>query len=762
MMPSRFTLSIFAALLATSAFGQVTWQTTHTTKPGLGFNSGECELTRASLRVKVFPAYLDVEEDAEMAPVGPVDTLNDAKTLEISGNISLPAGAVITGALLWDGTRILTGNLLDRASADSLYASLMERNSTPPVRPRDPLILESTGKDTYRFRIYPAEPGKSRHLRLRYQLAPTIGAEGLVISLQAAIAPLFAGSGLQIPVNLESGGEVSKVIFSESGDARTEMVLPRTRLMAASALGSGTTSWDMWGNYISIPGIRIFPTDPLHQVSVKTSFPGGTLAGNYLNLYTGVTDQVLAGLHQRVEVVILWKWHNPGTWITKTPYGDQVSGYVYQAQSQASVLAELYGQLGGAGTKVGLLHDDSRPVPRTFKASSRGEQPYIQAREYLQSMQEANYVENFARGIKVLRNDNKQPLTATLKVSKDRFLSNLRLVKTLYSPDSGIVRHLLVISAGDDYLTEDYDMNPQLDSLFQDQPVTLGPVAGFGFSQSGFDMFEARRTHAYRGITASTPWGELPALPPLNLNVVVRNAKKAYDFTVACSGGLDMACGTLTFHGKSDEAWNDTLEWQAFDKAGKGIGSTRTVPTVMQHPQDTATALLWAGSASPFSEKKELPLGPTYGFVDRWASLLSLKKDSLNTAVASAYGDTGVPHIANAELKDIIPNYTEGDAPNNPASSLVAHMGQMGSLSDPSAWHIERARGNTLLIRIPGMSQGLRVYAELFDLRGKRAGYWSTGSEEGFLSLDISGIRPGMFLLKLQVEGVQSVKRITL
>jgi hypothetical protein len=219
MIKTRHYLSIFAAIMASTTFGQVSWQTTHTTDGG--YNTGECDLTRATLRVKVFPAYLDVEEDAEIAPMGQVDANNDAKTLEITGNFSLPPGATITGALLWDGTRILNGKLLDRAIADSVYESMIERNSKPPVRPRDPLILESTGKDSYRFRIYPAQPGSARHLRLRYQLAPTIGAEGLEISLKAAIAPLFPGSTLQIPVNLESGGEVSKLILSESGDVRS-------------------------------------------------------------------------------------------------------------------------------------------------------------------------------------------------------------------------------------------------------------------------------------------------------------------------------------------------------------------------------------------------------------------------------------------------------------------------------------------------------------------------------------------------------------
>jgi hypothetical protein len=751
------------AILTSTAFAQVNWQTTHTTNNG--FNSGLCELTTASLRVKVFPAFLDVEEDVEIAPVGIVDIGNDPKTLEIVGTFSLPSGSAITGALLWDGTRILEGKLLDRGMADSLYESMVERNSIPPIRPRDPLIIESLSKDNYRFRIYPAEPGRARHMRLRYQLPPTIGAQGLEIALTAAVIPLFAnadagGTSTQIPVTIVNGLDMPKVIFAMGNAVRTEMVLPRTRLMSASELGLAQYSYDMWGNWVLIPGVRIYPIDPRHQVMVKTAFPSGTMAGNYLNLYATVSDEVLQGLHQRVEVVVLWKWHNPGTWIKKNSWGEEISGYLYQAQNQAAVILALYQQLGGAGNKVGLLHDDSKGSPHTFKVASREEPSYIQGREYLEQVQ-GEYISEFSRGIKILKTQNGQTLKAGIGASKERFLSNMRLVKTLYSPETGVIRHLLVLSSGDDFLSDEEDMNLAMDKIFEDQPVTMGPIAGFGFNQVGFNFWDARRTHAYKGPMEATPWGEIPGLPVLNINVVVKNAKKAYDFSLACSGGLNNTCASLAFHGKSDEVWNDTLKWEAYDRAGKLVASTETVPKILNRVQDTAVAILWAGSDKPFSEKKELPLGPVYGFVDRWASLLSLKKDSLSNA--STYADTGVPNIANTDIKNVIPNY-DGQLtnPNGNGGGVSSSIARIGSLTNPGVWRVERGRGNTLLVHIPGMAMGLTVEAELFDLSGKRASLWSNHSGSESLTLDISNLRSGLYLLKIRVAGIQGVKRITL
>ena len=158
-------------LAITDSPAQVLWQTTATSING--YNSGSCTLSDGTLRVKIFPSYLDVEEDVTIATGGTVTSGNDPNSLEIVATFSLPAGATIIGALLWDGTDILKANLLDRATADSIYEDYVNRNSTPPpARPRDPMIIELTGTNTYRLRVYPVELNRSRHFRLRYQLPP--------------------------------------------------------------------------------------------------------------------------------------------------------------------------------------------------------------------------------------------------------------------------------------------------------------------------------------------------------------------------------------------------------------------------------------------------------------------------------------------------------------------------------------------------------------------------------------------------------------
>jgi hypothetical protein len=531
--------------LAAFGHGQIMWQTTHTKNEGGGYNSGTCALTSASVKVRVHPAFLDVEEDAEIGVVGSVSIGNDPKSLEIVANFSLPPGSAITGALLWDGNTILQGKLLDRKAADSLYEEFVDRNSTPPARPRDPIILEKTGDGTYRFRIYPVTLGYSRHMRIRYQLPPVVGPEGVQMPIKAAVSSLFPDSRLQVPVTIENGGITPKIIFAMPGNIRTEMTLPRTRLMTTQELGDQGVGWDEWGNMQSNPGMAIQHVVPLRQAAIKSTFATGQMAGNYLNLFATVSPQVLKGLN----------------------------------------------------------------------------------------------------------------------------------------------------------------------------------------------LASATR-----------------------LAVVVRNAGHSYDFAVPCDGGLAVGCGSLMFHGKSDQAWSDTLEWEAYDAAGKLLARTKVNSTVFENAQDTGAAVLWASAVKHFSEKKELPLGPVFGFVDDWASLLALPKDSISPSLADFYAMNGVPRISNASVKDVIPNYEAGQVPNGPTSGLAA---KTGALPDPKTWKLERFQGG-FVIRMPGLAAGLTATVELYDLSGKRAGYWTPRSDSGAINLASAAVRPGIYVLKVRVAGKMSTKRIVL
>jgi hypothetical protein len=250
--------------------------------------------------------------------------------------------------------------------------------------------------------------------------------------------------------------------------------------------------------------------------------------------------------------------------------------------------------------------------------------------------------------------------------------------------------------------------------------------------------------------------------------VVVRNGKHAYDLPVTCDGGLAVGCGSVAFNGKSDSAWNDTLEWNAYDAGGKLLATARIKSAAYETLRDTGIAVLWAASEARFSEKKELPAGPVYGFVDAWASLLSLPGDSISPALVAFYNENGVPRIANASIKDVIPNYADGQVPNptdNPGNQnppiVTALIARLGDLAMPSAWRLERLNGG-FVVRIRGLAAGMDAKVELFDLAGKLAGYWAPRSEEGALNLSSAAVRPGIYLLKVRIAGKLSVKRIAL
>jgi hypothetical protein len=120
-----------------------------------------------------------------------------------------------------------------------------------------------------------------------------------------------------------------------------------------------------------------------------------------------------------------------------------------------------------------------------------------------------------------------------------------------------------------------------------------------------------------------------------------------------------------------------------------------------------------------------------------------------------------VPRIANEKITNVIPNYDGGYQPDPDASGL-ANAAKLGGLSDPASWKLERERGGSLILRIPGLARGQSAEVGLYDPSGKRAGYWTPVSGEGFLSLQGTALRSGAYLLKVRVAGAQSVKRIAI
>jgi hypothetical protein len=245
------------------------------------------------------------------------------------------------------------------------------------------------------------------------------------------------------------------------------------------------------------------------------------------------------------------------------------------------------------------------------------------------------------------------------------------------------------------------------------------------------------------------------------VSVTVRNAAKAYDLPIACEATPSIQCGNFIFHGKSLQVWNETLEWQAFDSEGRLLNRVSLRPRILGGDGDTGLAVTWAASPGRFSELKEYPAGPAYGFADAWASLLALEKDSLPEPRKTVFADSGVPRIVNENINDVIENYN-GQVPpccGNPTPIINASR---PLLADAATWRVERERGGIFALRIPGLDAGSRVELTLFDLGGRRMGSWSLLAEAGTLRWNSSGIRSGAYLLQIRAQGIQGIKKVVL
>jgi hypothetical protein len=157
--------------------------------------TGTAEISKENYRITVYPDYLDVELEWEFTVGGErPEQFSDA--LEIVGNLNLAENSSVIGMLVWYKDKILKAKLKSGETARYEYEQVVDRNSTVPPRPRDPVLLEWIRQDNYDISIFPVAWGSSRKVRFRY-LVPV--AAGKVLYPYAftphASATLLAGPG---------------------------------------------------------------------------------------------------------------------------------------------------------------------------------------------------------------------------------------------------------------------------------------------------------------------------------------------------------------------------------------------------------------------------------------------------------------------------------------------------------------------------------------------------------------------------------------
>lgn len=265
---ARKILLILALAAPLAAWAEIRWRTTH----GV-LEQGACKLLASTVRVKVTPAYLDVEEEAEVAAVGGVLGGGDANSLEIFGDFDMVPGSTLVGMLLWNGDILLKARLKGTALAREDYEKVVDRDKAPPVRPRDPALIEALGNDRYRLAIYPVASGKFRRIRIRYHIPVQMAPSGAMLRLRTVFPVQVPDNPGRITVKWERAGGEDGILLHVDGKAQA-LPLPTTTLLASTG------------------DVFLTEAQPPKALAAMTSFSEGNYKGQYASLYFLTPDKI--------------------------------------------------------------------------------------------------------------------------------------------------------------------------------------------------------------------------------------------------------------------------------------------------------------------------------------------------------------------------------------------------------------------------------------------------------------------------------------
>ena len=92
--------------------------------------------------------------------------------VEVTCEFALSPDEIVEGFSYFNGDERIVGEVLEKSAAEAVYQELTQ------VQRRDPGLLEQTG-DTFRFRVYPVQPGENKPVEFRH-LSPLQAREGVI------------------------------------------------------------------------------------------------------------------------------------------------------------------------------------------------------------------------------------------------------------------------------------------------------------------------------------------------------------------------------------------------------------------------------------------------------------------------------------------------------------------------------------------------------------------------------------------------------
>jgi len=748
-----------AAALAALATPSHAWLHSQSTQ---GFASRhEVRILDHVVRTSVHQGWADVEEELSLGTQASTDSWNAVPTdnlnsWEISGRFTLPEGSVITGALLWDGDVLLKAKLKGATQASTEYEAIVDRQTAPRALPRDPLLIEKSGGD-YSMKLFPVQWGGSRRMRIRYMVPLQAAGDGWTIPVGSAFANEAASHSDQYQIELDNqGGDGIKL----EHDGMLMPIGSSTKLVDYPATqGSSTSWWEPSPAYHAPYHAKL----PQHgSIALATSMDTGAWKGGYVVYRGKLPDTLLSKSNLRQEIMVLWKWNSPSSFVTDNGWGKYVSNYGYQALQQAGTLASATTQLARASdlVRVGLVADegDSRKV-RKFGLSRWGSDTFALMQEYLGSLNQDTLLNRYDGSTGTVGSGSS---SADRKAGAKRFALDLKLAFSLYSADSGVVRHIVFVSAGpaSDLPDPTVALPPWPTGL------TASSYADWNYGDysahwPGVDLPTLVNEHQLTPERRLDGWLPFP-IPRTRVTWELGFTAGSRNFAVDAVTGLENGAGNSTsmeFNGHAKTAWSQNLSWKLYDENGNLVGSTTADATNwIELPHDSSVARLWGGSRNHWSETwRTRAVGNIFGFVDASHSLLATPVDSLSADLQGLYREAGVPFLLPSEIYGT--DQTGVDVPvvdpNDPPVTALL------SKTDISGFLVRsQSGGRGLRIALPG---GLDASSQLVirDLHGRILAQWNASQLASLKTLEWSapaGTARGMLYVELRTGSLRVVR----
>lgn len=685
-------------------------------------------LIDSRVKATVGSAWVDVEEEAELQVGSGEYGTNEA--VKVTGTLSLPPHSALVGALLWNNDTLLMGKLRGHQDAEHIYDSLVP--SLPSNYAMDPLLLAMQNDSTYTFQLYPFTPGGSRRFRIRYLLPRTT-------SRDFEIKPLLA--------RMVSGRVPSQFLLQVRG-TRTDVrlvtdegiwpiVLPADRRMTLSS------SSDI--------RLRFSSVDTTAPLAARTHVDSGAWQGDYAFYSAKVPDSILTKVGLRSETVVLWRWIHPELFLGTSSYDTTryVTDYGCKAITQAQNLIAVGDLLTGRGDRFGLVADmglnDSVQV---YPISDSGTTGYRTIKSYLSGIN-ADYLK--WRIPKSSGSSSGNASDLELSRNRLRFRTDLQTVGTLYSADSSLIRHLVVVtvgpvpSGGDEQEIPDSSLLPHGVSVATSDLVWSGNWSNEDYTTS---MYSA----SWPGVNLTELVAERPGTGKLAVQngVLLPVTKTAISATLSMQAGNGRLYQETIIHKGSDGAWRAGLQFHSlslgnsvrwdFWNNGDSVGSYTATPSWESAAGDSVLPRLWARAEVPSSTVfLNKALGPIFGVVDPLYSLLATPSDSVGAMRQKALTDSGVPSLSSQDI------FLRTGYGNDVTGISVA----VANVSRFSTTYLASRR--VVRIDFAGLAA---VSAEVLDLRGRTVARWNGLSGKTSLEWDLrdlsgQAVPRGMYFVRL-------------